>query len=151
MKLTVQVFVGRFLTLYPLDAMLARFQEIDAAHSEYEAAIQRAKEAVGYFELERQQEEACAEERRLCREVAVMLAWTVLGPLARLSTAAAICVHEDLDADTDFKDGENVSLESAALTVMRDCARVAIPETQASDLFDRLQNLPTAAGLEPAF
>ena len=52
--------------------MIERFQEIQAAHLEHEAAVERAKEAVGYFELERQADEARTEERRLCREVAVM-------------------------------------------------------------------------------
>jgi hypothetical protein len=72
MKLTLQAFVGHFINFYPLETMLARFQEIDAAHTAYQSAVRRAKEAVGYFELERQQDEARAAERRLCREVAVM-------------------------------------------------------------------------------
>ena len=124
MKPTVQVFVGRFLKLYPLEAMLEQFQEIDAAHGAYVSAVRRAKEAVGYFEFERQQDEARAAERRLCREVAVMQARTVPGLLAKLSAVADLYIHEELEADTRYMVDKNVSLEDAAIFVLRDCARI---------------------------
>jgi hypothetical protein len=99
----------------PIVEMLERFQEIDAAHSAYESAVQHAKEVAGYFELERQQKEARAEERRLCREVAVMQARTVPGLLAKLSAVADIYVHEDLEKDTEYMagGGKNVSVDDA--------------------------------------
>jgi hypothetical protein len=53
-----------------------------------------------------------------------MPARTVRGLLAKLSAVADIFSHEDLELDTVFEDGENISLERAALTVLRDCARM---------------------------
>jgi hypothetical protein len=127
MKRTVQVFVGHFVDLYPLDAMLERFQEIDAAHSAYRAAYHRSREAVGYFELERQEQEAGAEERRLGREVAIMQARTVHGLLAKLSAVADIYGHDDLEQDTKYMaaNPRGISLEEAAILVLRDCARMS--------------------------
>jgi hypothetical protein len=108
----------------PFVETIKRFEEIQAAHFEHEAAVHAAKEAAGWYELDRQQKEARGEERWLCRKVAVMPARTVPGLLAKLSAVADAFGHEDLELDTTFADGENVTLEHAALTVLRDCARM---------------------------
>jgi hypothetical protein len=120
----ISIVMGNFFTHAPIVAMIKRFEEINAAHRAHEAAVQAAREAAGYPELVRLQDEARAQERSLCHEVAVMPARTVRGLLAKLSAVADIFGHEDLELDTVFKDGENVSLEDAALTVLRDCARM---------------------------
>jgi hypothetical protein len=104
------------LAIFGSAPALAVFPAVAAEHA--------AKEAVGYFELKRQQEEARTEERRLCREVAVMQARTVPGLLAKLSAVADMYVHDDLEKDTESMSGKNVSLEGAALFVLRDCARM---------------------------
>jgi hypothetical protein len=65
-----------------------------------------------------------AEERRLCREVAVMQARTVPGLLAKLSAVADIYAYDDLEKDTEYMSGRNVSMEEAAIFVLRDCARM---------------------------
>jgi hypothetical protein len=127
MGATIEILVGNFLIKHkPIVAMIERFQEIQAAHLEHEAAEHAAKEAVGYFELERQQEEARTEERRLCREVAVMQARTVPGLLAKLSAVADMYVHEDLEKDIEYMAGagKNVSVDDAMFFVLRDCARM---------------------------
>jgi hypothetical protein len=127
MGATIEILVGNFLIKHkPIVAMIERFQEIQAAHLEHEAAVHAEKEAVGYFELEGQQEEACAAERRLRREVAVMQARTVHGLLAKLSAIADIYIHDDLEKDTEQLAGKNVSLEGAVLFVLRDCARMSV-------------------------
>jgi hypothetical protein len=121
---TISIVMGHFFTPAPIVAMIKRFEEIHAAHCAHQAAVDAAREAAGYPELVRLQEEARAEERSLCHEVAVTPARTVRGLLAKLSAVADIFGHEDLELDTAFKDGENVSLEDAALTILRDCARM---------------------------
>ena len=121
---TISIVMGHFFTHAPIVAMIKRFEEIHGARCAHQAAVEAAREAAGYPEFVRLQEEARAEERSLCHEVAVMPARTVRGLLAKLSAVADIFGHEDLELDTVFEDGENVSLEDAALTVLRDCARM---------------------------
>jgi hypothetical protein len=50
---------------------------------------------------------------------------TVPGLLAKLAVVADIYVHDDLEADTEYLADKNVSLEGAALFVLRDCARMS--------------------------
>ena len=121
---TISIVMGHFFTHAPIVAMIKRFEEIHGARCAHQAAVEAAREAAGYPELVRLQEEGRAEERSLCHEVAVMPARTVRGLLAKLSAVADIFGHEDLELDTVFEDGENISLEDAALTVLRDCARM---------------------------
>jgi hypothetical protein len=75
----ISIVMGHFFTHAPIVAMIEHFEEIHAAHRAYKAAEKAASEAAGLPELERLQEKARAEERRLCHDVAFMQARTVPG------------------------------------------------------------------------
>ena len=120
----ISIVMGNFLTHAPIVAMIKRFEEIHAAHRAYKAAEKAAREAAGLPELERLQEKVQAEERRLCHDIAFMQARTVPGLLAKMSAVADIYGHRDLEGDTEQHAGKSVSLEDAAIFVLRDCARI---------------------------
>jgi hypothetical protein len=120
----ISIVMGNFLTHAPIVAMIKRFEEIHAAHRAYKAAEKAAREAAGLPELERLQEKVQAEESRLCYDIAFMQARTVPGLLAKMSAVADIYGHRDLEGDTEQHAGKSVSLEDAAIFVLRDCARI---------------------------
>jgi hypothetical protein len=111
-------------SLAEIEPMVGRFNEIQSAHEAYEFEVKGAKEAAGYFELERSVDEALAEDNRLRRELALTPALTVRGLIAKLSVVADSFGLESLEDRTTVEDGETVTLDQAALSVPRDGARM---------------------------
>jgi hypothetical protein len=65
-----------------------------------------------------------AEDNRLRRELALTPALTVRGLIAKLSVVADSFGLESLEDRTTVEDGETVTLDQAAVSVLRDGARM---------------------------
>lgn len=103
-------------------------EEIRAASDEWDEAIEAAREASGYFELERQSDAARAKEVELRRRVAVELARTVQGVIAKLAAVAEAFGLENLEDNTAFEGGREVTFNDVAQSVLRDWARLSPSE-----------------------
>ncbi len=113
----------RYMLAFP------RCAEIQAARDEWDEAIKAAREASGYFELERQSEAARVKEEELRRRVAVEPARTVQGVIAKLAAVAEAFGRERLEQETaSYADKEYVYLDDVAQSVFGDWARLSPSE-----------------------
>ena len=112
--------------LDPLDMVaFPRCQEIRAARLEWDAAIKAAREASGFFDLERQSKEARDAESDLRCRVAIAPARTVRGVIAKLTAVAEAFGLEHLEEEAGFDGCEEVTFDDVGLSVIRDWARLA--------------------------
>ncbi len=102
-----------------------RCEEIQAARQEWNAAIKAAREASGFFELERQSKEARDAESDLRCRVAIAPARTVKGVIAKLAAVAEAFGPEHLEEEAGFEGCEEVTFDDVGLSVIRDWARLA--------------------------
>ncbi len=105
-----------------------RCAEIQAAHDEWREAIKAAREASGYYELDRHAEAARVTEEELRRRVAIEPARSVQGVIAKLAAVAETIGLENLEENTAFADDHYVTFDDVAMTVVRDLARLSRSE-----------------------
>jgi len=107
-----------------LPRMASRAQEIMTAYRDHEAAVEAAKKANNFYELEAEFDAAREAKMALRTELAEARPRTVPGLLAKLAAIADAYSRVTLDEETELVVGEIPSFDKLALFVLRDSAAI---------------------------